>query len=98
MLSIRLRRQGSKKRPFFRLVVTESHAARDGRSIEVLGHYNPVTEPETFLVNRERLGCWVDKGAKPSATVRTLLARHPHETAPVDEAGSGAAVAERAGS
>lgn len=98
MLSIRLRRQGSKKRPFFRLVVTESHAAPDGRSVEVLGHYNPVPEPETFLVDRERLGYWIDKGAKPSATVRTLLARHPHETVPVDEVGAEAAVVDQAGS
>jgi small subunit ribosomal protein S16 len=77
MLAIRLRRLGSKKRPFFRVVVIDSHAARDGRSVEVLGHYNPTSQPEAFELNRERLEHWVTRGAQLSDTVRTLLRRHP---------------------
>ena len=56
MLVIRLRRAGSKNRPFFRVVVTESRSARDGRFVEVLGHYNPRTKPETLVIDRERAG------------------------------------------
>lgn len=76
MLMIRLRRQGAKKRPFFRLVVVESHTARDGRAIEVVGHYNPTAQPEEFTLKRDRLEHWLECGAQPSDTVRTLLARH----------------------
>ena len=79
MLAIRLRRLGAKKRPFFRVVVIDSHAARDGRSLEVLGHYNPTSDPETFVVDRERLEHWLARGARPSDTVRTLIHRHPAE-------------------
>jgi small subunit ribosomal protein S16 len=77
MLVIRMRRLGAKKRPFFRLVVTEGKAARDGRAVEVLGHYDPRTRPETLHLDRERLGYWIEQGARPSDTVRTLIARHP---------------------
>ena len=77
MLTIRLRRMGSKKRPRFRVVVIDGHAARDGRFIEVLGHYNPQTQPEALHVDHERLAHWLQQGAQPSDTVRTLLARHP---------------------
>ena len=77
MLAIRLRRTGSKKRPFFRLIVTDSRAARDSSFVEVLGSYNPRTKPETLIVNRERLDHWLKSGARPSDTVRTLLARTP---------------------
>ena len=79
MLAIRLRRLGSKKRPFFRVVVIDSHAARDGRFVEVLGYYNPTSQPETFELNRERLQHWVSRGAQLSDTVRTLVGRHPTE-------------------
>ena len=75
MLAIRMRRLGAKKRPFFRIVVIDSHAARDGRALEVLGHYNPTTQPETFDLDRERLDYWTNRGAQPSNTVRTLLKR-----------------------
>ena len=81
MLAIRLRRLGSKKRPFFRIVVIDSHAARDGRSVEVLGYYNPTSQPETFKLNRERLQHWVARGAQLSDTVRTLVDRHPSDGA-----------------
>ena len=77
MLTIRMRRLGAKKRPFFRVVVTEARSARDGRSLEVLGYYDPATQPETFRLNRDRFQHWVTRGAQPSDTVRTLLARHP---------------------
>ena len=77
MLTIRMRRLGAKKRPFFRVVVTEARSARDGRSLEVLGYYDPATQPETLRLNRDRFKHWVTRGAQPSDTVRTLLARHP---------------------
>jgi small subunit ribosomal protein S16 len=72
-----LRRAGSKNRPFFRVVVTEARSARDGRFVEVIGHYNPRTKPETVVLDRERLDHWVKAGARPSDTVRTLVDRMP---------------------
>jgi small subunit ribosomal protein S16 len=77
MLAIRLRRAGSKNRPFFRVVVTESRSARDGRFVEVLGHYNPRTKPEALEIRRDRLEHWLKSGARPSDTVRTLVDRLP---------------------
>ena len=77
MLAIRLRRTGSKKRAYFRVVVTDSRAARDSSFVEVLGHYNPRTTPEALVLNRERLEHWVKVGAQPSDSVRTLVARMP---------------------
>ena len=77
MLTIRMRRMGAKKRPFFRVVVTEGRSARDGGSLEVLGYYVPTTQPETLWLNRDRFQYWVTRGAQPSDTVRTMLARHP---------------------
>ena len=62
MLAIRLRRTGSKKRPFFRVVVTDSRTARDSSFVEVLGHYNPRTKPETLELDRERLEHWLKHG------------------------------------
>jgi small subunit ribosomal protein S16 len=88
MLVIRLRRAGSKNRPFFRVVVTESSSARDGRFVEVLGHYNPRTKPETLVVDRDRLAHWLKAGARPSDTIRTLLDRAPLPAAPAAEAES----------
>ena len=75
MLVIRLRRAGSKKRPFFRVVVTDSRAARDSSFVEVLGHYNPRTTPEVLKLDRDRVAHWIQKGAQASDTVRTLLDR-----------------------
>jgi len=77
MLAIRMRRAGSKNRPFFRVVVTETRSARDGRFVEMLGHYNPRTKPETLEIDRERLAHWLKSGARPSDTVRTLIDRMP---------------------
>jgi small subunit ribosomal protein S16 len=76
MLAIRMRRVGSKKRPFFRVVVAEHTAARDGSFVEVLGHYYPRAKPAKVDIDRERVQYWISKGAKPSDTVRTLMARH----------------------
>jgi len=67
---------GSKKRPFFRMVVTDSRAARDSSFVEIVGHYNPRTKPAKVIVERDRIDYWVGKGAKLSDTVRTLLKRH----------------------
>ena len=87
MLVIRLRRAGSKNRPFFRVVVTEGKTARDGRFVEVLGHYNPRTKPESLAIDRERLDHWLKVGARPSDTVRTLVDRLPPPAAAMaDEA------------
>ena len=77
MLVIRMRRVGSKKRPYFRIVVTEHSSPREGAFVEVLGTYNPRTKPETLVLNRERIEHWVKQGARPSDTVRTLIARVP---------------------
>jgi small subunit ribosomal protein S16 len=90
MLVIRLRRAGSKKRPFYRVVVTDSRAARDSSFVEVLGHYNPRTQPETLKVDRERLAHWLKKGAQPSSTIGTMLQRNP---APPAETTAAAATA-----
>ena len=76
MVTIRLRRAGSTKRPFFRVVVTDSRAARDSSFVEILGHYNPRSKPAVVDVNKERVEFWLKKGARPSDTVRTLIARH----------------------
>jgi small subunit ribosomal protein S16 len=72
-----MRRAGSKNRPFFRIVVTETRSAREGRFVEVLGHYNPRTTPETLEIDREKLAHWIKTGANLSDTVRTLIDRHP---------------------
>ena len=76
MLAIRLRRMGSKKRPHFRVVVIESENPRDGAFVEILGHYHPKSRPARVEVDRDRLQYWIGKGARPSDTVRTLVARH----------------------
>jgi small subunit ribosomal protein S16 len=80
-----MRRAGSKNRPFYRIVVTESASAREGRFVEVVGHYNPRTKPETLALDRERLAHWVKSGAQLSDTVRTLVDRAP-EPAPAETA------------
>ena len=74
MVSIRLRRTGTNKRPTYRVVVADSRAPRDGRFLEILGHYNPLTEPPTVKIDRAKVQAWIAKGAQPSNTVRRLLA------------------------
>jgi small subunit ribosomal protein S16 len=73
---------GAKKRPFYRIVAAEHSSPRDGRFIEVLGHYDPLTEPATVKVNEERARYWLSVGAKPSETVEGLLKRAGVITAP----------------
>jgi small subunit ribosomal protein S16 len=76
MVAIRLRRAGSKKRPFFRVVVTDSRAARDSSFVEILGHYNPRTKPAVVQVDTARVDFWMKQGAQPSNSVRTLIKNH----------------------
>ncbi|HVG56302.1 MAG TPA: 30S ribosomal protein S16 [Vicinamibacterales bacterium] len=76
MLSIRMTRMGSKKKPYFRLVVTEGRSALQSSFVENLGTYNPRTKPAKVEINRERVQYWLKKGARPSDSVRTLLAKH----------------------
>jgi len=91
MVAIRLRRAGSKKRPFFRVVVTDSRAARDSSFVEILGFYNPRTKPAVVNVKTERVNYWISKGAQPSDSVRTLIARHLTPAAPAPAAPAPAA-------
>ena len=76
MLSIRMRRTGSKKRPFFRIVVSEARSKKEGQFIEVLGFYNPRLKPAVFEINKDRVAHWVKVGARPSDSVRTLMSKH----------------------
>jgi small subunit ribosomal protein S16 len=76
MLSIRMRRTGSKKRAYYRVVVTEGRNPREGSFVEILGTYNPRTKPATVEIDRERVNYWIKQGARPSDSVRTLLKRH----------------------
>ena len=73
MVKIRLKRMGMKKKPFYRLVVTDSRNARDGRAIEELGYYNPVSDVDSLKINEERAKYWLGTGAQPTDTVRGLL-------------------------
>ena len=72
---IRLKRMGAKKRPFYRIVVADSRAPRDGRFIETLGTYNPLSKPSELKLDAERVQLWLSRGAQPSASVGGLLAR-----------------------
>lgn len=72
-VKIRLARHGAKKRPFYRIVAAQNEAPRDGRFLEVLGTYNPLTEPATIEVKADRVKDWLARGAQPSDTVRSLL-------------------------
>ena len=73
MVKIRLKRMGMKKKPFYRLVVTDSRSPRDGRFIEEVGYYNPVANPVELKINHERAKYWLGVGAQPTDTVRGLL-------------------------
>jgi small subunit ribosomal protein S16 len=77
MLMIRLARFGAKKKPFYRVVVIEKEKARDGRNIEVVGHYNPRTTPASVDLKHERIQHWVKSGAQMSSTVERLVKNHP---------------------
>lgn len=73
MVKIRLRRTGTKKKPSYRVVVSDSRMPRDGRFIEIIGHYNPRTEPATVQIHEDRVLHWLSVGAQPTDTVRSLL-------------------------
>ncbi len=75
MTMIRMTRMGRKKKPFYRVVVTDSRKRRDGGWIESIGHYNPLTEEKTFTVDQERLNYWVSVGAQMSPTVKRLTGK-----------------------
>ncbi len=75
MIKLRLRRMGAKKRPSYRIVAADSRSPRDGRFIEAVGFYDPLTEPATVKLNEERVKHWLSVGAQPSDTVRNLLRR-----------------------
>lgn len=72
-VKIRLRRMGTKKTPFYRIVVADSRYPRDGRFIEEIGYYNPLTEPKTFKVDEEKAKKWISNGAQPTDTVKALF-------------------------
>ena len=73
MVKIRLRRMGAKKSPFYRVVVADSRSPRDGRCIEEIGTYNPLTDPATINIDAEKAQTWIKNGAQPTDTVRGLL-------------------------
>jgi len=77
MLMIRLARFGAKKKPFYRVVVIEKERARDGRALEVIGHYNPLTSPAKVDLKHERIEYWTKNGAQLSGTVQRLLKGNP---------------------
>ena len=70
---VRLTRVGSKKNPIWRVVVADQRSPRDGRFIEVLGHYNPQTDPSTIELKEDRVRSWLERGAQPTNTVKRLL-------------------------
>jgi small subunit ribosomal protein S16 len=75
MVKIRLRRVGARSKPMYRIVVADSKSPRDGAFIEIIGHYNPLNDPETFDIDKEKVLKWLGTGAKPTETVERLLAK-----------------------
>jgi small subunit ribosomal protein S16 len=75
MVKIRLQRVGAKNRPSYRLVVADSRAPRDGAFINIIGHYNPLTDPETVVIDEEKARYWLKQGAQPTDTAARLLAK-----------------------
>ena len=75
-VKIRLKRMGSKKAPFYRIVVADSRSPRDGRCIEEIGTYNPLTDPATVTIDAEKAQQWIKNGAQPTDTVRALLKKN----------------------
>ena len=75
-VKIRLKRMGAKKAPFYRVVVADSRYPRDGRFIEEIGYYNPLTDPGTVQIDSEKAKKWIENGAQPTETVKTLLKKN----------------------
>ena len=75
MVKIRLRRVGAKKKPSYRVMVTDVRAPRDGVFIDNIGHYNPLTDPETIVIDEEKALHWLSQGAQPTATASRLLSK-----------------------
>jgi small subunit ribosomal protein S16 len=75
-VKIRLRRMGAKKAPFYRVVVADSRYPRDGRFIEEIGHYNPLTNPAEVVIDAEKAKKWISNGAQPTDTVKALLKKN----------------------
>ena len=75
MVKIRLRRVGAKKQPSYRVVVADVRSPRDGAFIDIIGHYNPLTDPETVVINEEKALHWLRQGAQPTNTVARLLTK-----------------------
>lgn len=73
MVKIRLQRVGAKKAPFYHIVVADSRNARNGKIIEKIGTFNPMTSPETIVLDKEKIDQWIKNGAKPTDTVRALI-------------------------
>jgi small subunit ribosomal protein S16 len=73
---------GAKKKPFYRIVVAEKRSKRDGRFVESVGYYDPCRNPADVKINRERLDYWIERGAQPSETVRSLIKRSPEPASP----------------
>ena len=73
MVKIRLRRMGAKKAPYYRIIVADSRSPRDGRCLEEIGTYDPLTEPATIAVDAEKAQQWIKNGAQPTDTVKALL-------------------------
>ena len=76
MVKIRLRRMGAKKNPYYRIVVADSRSPRDGRCIEEIGTYDPLTNPATVTVDAEKAQAWIKNGAQPTETVRGLFKKN----------------------
>jgi small subunit ribosomal protein S16 len=77
LLAIRLTRMGAKKKPFYRIIVTEKRTKRDGRFIEAVGYYDPCRNPANVKLDHERISYWIERGAQPSDTVRSIIKRNP---------------------
>lgn len=76
MVKIRLRRMGAHKSPYYRIVVADARSPRDGKFIEEIGTYNPLTEPSTITIDAEKAAEWIKKGAQPTETVKTILKKN----------------------
>lgn len=84
LLRIRLTRMGAKKKPYYRVVVTERRTARDGSFVEIVGHYNPVSNPPAIDLKMDRVRHWIGCGAQPTETVRSLIRKAPAADTPAN--------------